>query len=360
VNRTRLRRRVLGAGIAAALLTAAACGPRQPSGTWYDQFLPSPGATGTVTQSTAIGVGCAPDQTCLVTGWSHVAETGYVPFAMTWRSGRWTRLPAPPQTVHTVSCASAVRCAAATGLGGVAAWDGQAWHTASNTQLWQTDLNGAAPRSVSCGGARGECLALAYGRTARWDGRQWTTGPTLDGMTSLSCATAGGCLAAGARDGQVALQRWTGTAWSPGPSLAHPSLRIELVESIDCWAMDRCVLLARGPLVPIPGSPHDFSTTWTVATLGGASATWSDPPTQLRQLTCVSAQRCIALPVVDQPLVLDGTAWHPAPIVVEDADISMFHLSCLPTWCLGAGSVRDPRRGPASEWQAPTVFRWVF
>jgi hypothetical protein len=358
MDRSRWAHRVLGAGITAALLTVAACGPRQPSGTWADQAIPPPATAVPPTQATAIGVGCAPDQTCLVTGWSTVPGTGTVPYAMTWRSGRWTSVAAPPVTVNTASCASAVRCAGGTHMGGVAAWDGRAWHTASNTELWGSNLDGVSPQ-VSCGGTPGECLAHVGGRTARWDGRQWTPGATLDHMTGLSCAPVGGCLAAGARDGRVVLQRWDGQAWAPGPVLAHPNLSIDLVDSLDCWAADRCVLVARGPLVPIDGSPHDHSATWAVATLDGASASWSDPPAQLHQLTCAGERRCIALPTHGQPLVLDGAGWRPAPIVIEDADVSLFRVSCLTTWCLGVGSLRDPRN-PSSEWQAPTAFRWAF
>jgi hypothetical protein len=183
--------------------------------------------------------------------------------------------------LHTVSCAGSDSCMALLYYYNSASvplaqyWDGTSWAVSATARppgaVSEYGLSG-----VSCP-APGSCTAVGWYQTTsgdqwplaeHWDGTSWAVQPTavpagatFAGLASVSCPSAGDCMAVGetshpsSRWLHTLAEQWDGTSWTIDPT---PTLRKEdsILLGVSCAAPDSCLAI---------GSPVQSwdGTSWT-------------------------------------------------------------------------------------------------
>jgi len=286
---------------------------------WHALAVRLPSGAGPAVLSS---VSCKPGG-CLAVGiYYPPANAGQFAFAEYWDDSAWApvplslpRGPAVP-ALSAVSCVTVSECVATGGSeepGSISAplaatWDGRHWS-------WSQPPARADPASthvlasVSCVTA-GYCLAIgnAFGSggsspagfTELWNGRGWTQAPApgeASGVSGLSCPLASYCVAVGTRLAAADAgfgQIMDGTHWT-NPAMPWPHGTGSSLYAVSC-AGKTCLAVgeagareAAHGAVAEPAALSWNGATWTrQATPKGAVGT-------LRGVTCVTAADCVAV-----------------------------------------------------------------
>jgi hypothetical protein len=228
-------------------------------------------------------------------------------FAETWNGTGWSTPVRVGQvrTLSSVSCAAADFCVAmgvdATGLVDLERFDGTSW-----THAVTLPIPAGAGR-LSCASTT-FCMAIAAYKYATFDGDSWsiaqTTGMPQESWSSLSCPSAGFCLAA---DTVGRTSMFDGTGWSAPVNVTSA----QVPWSVSCTSASFCVAVGGAK----------------AATFDGRN--WSAPIVidshQLLSVSCISSTNCRASDYFGSVLSYDGTHWS-APVRVEPSGYG--RLSC--------------------------------
>ena len=377
-------------------------------------------------------ISCVSSTSCVALGRDSYAA-GLAGLAARWNGRVWSAMRAPPKAIDAVSCVSRRVCVA---VGeGAARWDGSRW---SAERLQDPGGGGVSLTSVSCVSRR-ECFAAGQADTSgpgigvleHWSGGRWTvqrasvgedTGFDSSSVT-VSCASARRCVAIvrqitydpanPAFSTTWFADLWNGHTWS--------TMRAPAVQSISCvpdlcasigdgraavldrrgWHVDRsarspqfgasvscasrrmCVAVGatappgptqNGLLVTKPAAIRWSGSRWSVATpVPGAGVR----PSELRGLSCSSAQACMAVGVTYSdaaatPLAesWNGRKWRlsPPPIPTGGGCSRVFHVAHLTSASRSAtrwrgfptdsGVARSSMFGTAHRGQLRTAHRW--
>jgi hypothetical protein len=272
------------------------------------------------------GVSCVSPANCVAVGSidNGKAGNGLSALADTWNGRSWKtstmKLPAGAFDVGItgVSCAPAADCFAvgsyATLTGDFAlveTWNGKAW--TPSTPPSPAGSHAIVLYGVSCATAT-SCVAIgaSIGKTGfaaiaeRWNGVTWVpaTLPAVRGggdsqLTSVSCATATRCVAAGSHDTfnggeSVLIESWNGKAWKVVPAANPAGGNDAFLTGVSCPSARRCVAVgvAAGSHPGLTG----FGELWNGSTWRVARVTWprGTGSSFLAGVSCASVARCVA------------------------------------------------------------------
>jgi hypothetical protein len=297
-------------------------------------------------ESTLDGVSCASATACMAVGtYYNASRTLNQTLIESWDGTSWSVVPSPnaatsagaTNVLSGVSCASATACTAAGYYftsGGptrtlIASWDGTRWSVVPSPNPGnQTDVL----TSVSCASAAACTAAGTYykssGGAARtliesWDGTGWSVVPSpnpggQDVFSGVSCVSAAACTAAGTyNNGGVAstlIASWDGTRWSVVPS-PNPTTRYNIFYGVSCASATACTAVGYDNNIRQGGA----GTNALIESWDGTS--WSVVPSPrptsgtLAGISCASATTCTAAGYhhssssgTNQTLVESGTA----------------------------------------------------
>ncbi len=329
------------------------------------------------------GVSCPRPKLCVAVG-RRAERHGQAPFAERWNGSSWTAqaIPAPKASdayLVSVSCASANDCTAvggeassATQFGPLAEqWNGQRWRVTQAADPAGVTAGNLA--SVSCASA-GDCVAVGMSQgsrhdlalSERWNGRSWKLLPTARvrraaALSGVDCVSTGFCMAVGeiessAGSAEVAMaERLTSAGWQlvPVPLIAGSDLAI----FYDTWCASRSSCLAVGQSQGTSDTAIAARWTgsgWTQQPLSGANQI-------LLGISCSSSARCMAVgsgvtrPVSQQ---WTGTTWtsEATAHIAGGSYLSLYQVSC-PTArrCIAVGARSNGGLGAigtslAEEW----------
>jgi len=257
-----------------------------PTASYWDGSRWSTGrAAGTGTSAELIAVSCPSTSSCTAVGAYGATEGTALPLIEHWNGRNWSRQAAPLPAglrygvLNDVSCASPSLCVAVGNGQGhalAARWNGRAWSAAALPGARDVTLYG-----VSCHAAT--CLATGAGNngtspgTYLLNGTTWSfrsapapRGAAYPALQSVSCPTAGQCLAVGnyGRNGVFA-DRWNGRAWAGVPMHQFGGL-VRYFEQVRCVAPDSCVAL---------GSASALGASWRSESAYWNGRSWQVTPT---------------------------------------------------------------------------------
>ena len=321
-----------------------------PIAQWWDgagwKLAPIPGR-GSLEGGQLTAVSCSAPAACTAVGsYQPAGSFQDNPLVERWDGTSLTQqqTAAPSENVSyaalpSVSCPAADGCISigeGSGAADVQIWNGTQW-TAMNTSALPGTLT-----SLSCT-AITSCLAVGFwstpsrriaGTSARLAGSTWSvqrTGPVvgLDTLlSSVSCATASDCAAAGTYESRSKVilslaELWNGSRWAVRhpPDNPAPAKQAKLI-GISCPAPTTCTAVgnftsAEGTLAPLSG--HWDGTQWTLNDSPRDLGIYTRPTS----VSCPTASRCLAvgtytlLRTRPWAAVWNGKRWHtekpPAP-----------------------------------------------
>lgn len=257
---------------------------------WAASTLPSPkGSVGIELN----GVSCATAKSCVAVG-EDLTSTGSLALAESLSGGTWKAATPPVPagsfvgTLNAVSCPSTASCVAvgsyASNSGGsvlAESWNGRAWARMAAAPP-ASSKNDAALTGVSCTSPK-NCVAVGSGTgvsgrpsgltgfAEQWNGTKWTgvrvawpRGTTNSYLTSVSCASAKSCVAAGYFDlnvnaggntGKATAASWNGKAWTVTKVPAPGSGKASLFEAVSCVSASSCAAVGQlGPYKTLEGN----------------------------------------------------------------------------------------------------------
>ena len=356
----------VGAHTARATLTSA---PTVNANNWTAVIPTAP-----ATSSSVNAVSCTSSQFCVAVG----SETGNdASFIEQWAGSGWSQVTNTPTSSATpslngVSCVGPSFCAAvgavdSTGSVLVNQWNGSTWSAvtgATPPSATSTTLSG-----VSCLSAT-NCTAVGQFNTGsgpqplaeQWNGSSWTiqttpapTGSTATTLASVSCTSAGFCVAVGQATSGTStvplIEQWNGTGWAivPGASLTLPASGIASFSGVSCIGTSFCQAVgttnASGTFQTLVESFG--GTAWTVATSPNSSTSEDNV---LSAVDCFSMTTCTAIGTADtatntsNPLALvwNGQGWTLVASTPSSADFTasgVASVSCVTNWeCVAGGS----------------------
>jgi len=363
-------------------LPDTAAGRGGPAGTWrLVSYLVRPGWQHNTPGIEGGFLTCPTAMTCYVQGnnaTSDIALPRYDTLYVSTDGGvSWDVLPVPAGITFTssLSCASAVNCAAG------ALFNGQPVLavTANGAHSWTLDPLPAGPSQIfrlSCPTTRtcvglaaasaiipgnastGPVMALGYPPyigtrflITTDGGARFTTSASAPGesMINLSCPTARDCVAIGARDrdrggrygfepGVVAITHDGGATWSSGtlPQSTGFFPPLTCIDTHHCYALGQFSFRQTSDML----ASADFGRTWAVRRLPA-----SVPDPQLDELACASDSTCYASGWNAVPRKVDGRVIYASPVVVITRDGGV-------TWsrvAVAAPSVRPPGIPPGDN-----------
>ncbi len=306
-------------------------------------------------------VSCASSSFCVAAGY-YRGHYAILNLLLTWNGSTWSLNSAASLSAKTmlsnyltsVSCVSASFCVAAGyyltqsftvwDQNLVLAWNGSSWLLNSAASLSTSASVGNGLSGISCVSAR-FCVAAGYYNSSAvsqnllltWNGSTWNgSGWSLDAaaslsattmlrkyLTSVSCAFAGYCVAAGYYNNGVADQNllltWNGSSWSPNStgSLSSSSSLNNQLTGVSCESMNFCVAVGyfstytadQNLVLAWNGSTWNFN-------FAGSLSTSASQNNHLTSVSCASASFCVAAGyysngTVDQNLLLtwNGSTW---------------------------------------------------
>jgi hypothetical protein len=291
---------------------------------WSAVKTPSPpGASGSYLNA----ISCLSKTNCQAVGYYFSSHKVRLTLTESWNGTAWSVVSSPNPTgavvsvLDGISCTSATACVAVGSAAGRAlaeTWNGATWSLApapSPGTTAYTELD-----SVACSTST-DCQAVGYNHDTvvgaditlaeTWNGATWSivASPAPGSnfglgsvLSSISCATAGNCLAVGTKQTnytgkQAAIsEAWTGSAWVLEPT-PHPkgSTYSELT-AVTCLSTGQCK--AVGTYARNAGSYRTLteswaSTAWTVVP-SPSPAAGPDGVAYLQDISCTSATRCLA------------------------------------------------------------------
>jgi hypothetical protein len=198
----------------------------------------------------------------------------------------------------------------------VESWNGRAWSNVATPVLTGGDAGPPSPsfNSVSCVSA-GFCVAVGEIREFNmgtrcchrpliesWNGREWSMVPNPAGLpyaslADASCVSSRFCAAVGSNNGgdgggppRTLMESWNGRAWSLLPS-PNPG-NLDEPRGVSCVSVMFCVAVGL-EFSPGKGGDYPLIESWN-------GAEWSVVPKPnnegaLNGVSCVSAKRCVAV-----------------------------------------------------------------
>lgn len=216
---------------------------------WSIDSAPAPSAS---RDTRLLAVSCPTSTNCIAVGSQSHDGIDSLPLAESWNGTTWSvqRLPRKLHgALDGVACPRTGHCFAV-GAAGVLRWDGERWSKARHAF--------GGPSAVSCV-SRKDCTAVgSFGSTGNdllseyWNGRRWFHRRVAGGynarLSSVSCASAGFCLAVGAYQSDSdssapIVARLHHGRWShspPGPAGA------DWLTAISCLSYQFCAAVGEG------------------------------------------------------------------------------------------------------------------
>jgi len=278
--------------------------------TWSIQQTPS------VTDAQFKGVSCTSSRACTLVGQFFNGTSSYA-LAERWNGTTWSVQSAAPgtptSTFNGVSCTAASACTAV-----------------GNHQT----NNGNLP------------LAEA------WNGSSWSvqtlSSPQFGGtFNGVACTSASFCLAVGLLSGRhkAIADAWDGTTWSAVQVAAAPNNSIDNLTSVSCASAANCIAAGNygtGNTLPMAEQWHGSG---TAMTLQQVPAPPGNVATSLSGVSCPSASACTAVGGNGAGLAVtwDGTSWSPEPVPTPpgNAGAALAAVSCASsTACMAVGTYR--------------------
>jgi hypothetical protein len=267
--------------------------------------------------SNLASVSCPLSSWCMAVGsWSASQQSPSRTLAEAWDGISWRILATPDpgssaaSSLTSVSCTSVTRCMAV-GDNGTAtfaeAWNGTSWQILTTPALAASSLTAVSCTGVSCmavGGYGTHALAEA------WNGASWQVlgtgnpaGTTASRLTSVSCTSAGRCMAAGYAaatnwlQGQLPIaEQWNGASWQILPTPDPLPGQINSFWSVSCSGASSCMAVGGSEVNQGAGPLPSFAEAWNGSSWRLVNA--ANPPTGRRQLTgvsCTAAAGCMAV-----------------------------------------------------------------
>ena len=340
---------------------------------------PVPAPTGPASSLSAVS--CTSARACIAVG-SGVAG----PLAERWNGERWALQKTPklalgnePEVrgLSAVSCSSAGACTAV-GTGPsyaplIERWNGRRW----SLQKLSANSFPSELTSVACAAAT-SCVAAGDAGLERWDGRDWrhqpiqTSNAWVDfSLSSVACASTSACMTVGDSEygdcnsagcnQHPLVERWNGVRWT---RLAVPKLPNETLYTVTCSASTNCIVdgtffLKRRSYV---FAARWDGSRWITHRVSGPRGRGGS--TFLTGVSCASAGDCVAVGStadaadIQKPFAThwDGHRWRLARIVVppDATQPSVTGVSCEPNQtCTAVGGFTS-----ATGQQATLVERW--
>jgi hypothetical protein len=209
------------------------------------------------------------------------------------------------------SCVSRNFCIAITSDGAVYRYNGARWTGDSRIDAWQTT-------GLSCV-SKSFCMATDIeGRAVRFDGNRWRTPVAVaDGQSWLSCSPDETCVLA-ALDG-AAFQYRNG-AWAPIARILEPqqAQSPREVRNVSCVSADYCIALTSPDDTTGVGSYRFDGDQWHPIAGPAVDSTAA----QFTELSCTSTSFCAATDAtLTVATIFDGTSWA-TPHAIEEARFS--------------------------------------
>jgi|HubBroStandDraft_4_1064222.scaffolds.fasta_scaffold06127_2 hypothetical protein len=273
-------------------------------------------------------VSCASASFCVTAG-SYFSGNSETPgFDQTlieaWNGSSWS-IASSPNTSNTqwnqlygASCASASFCVAAgysdnnSGFGQtlIEAWNGSSWSIVSSPN---SNMQNSVLTSVSCASAS-FCVAAGYSYDASdlfqtlietWNGSNWsiasspnTTSTQDNVLAGVSCVSASFCVAAGSSENtsgqnQTLIEAWNGSSWSIASS-PNSNMQDNALTGVSCVSASFCV--AAGSSDNTSGQNQTLIEAWNGSSWSIASSpnTSSTQENLLSGVSCASASFCVA------------------------------------------------------------------
>jgi hypothetical protein len=330
------------------------------NGTWTSETTQNPVGSAFTTLD---GVSCVAAAACEAVGDYQPGTSNLIALAESRNGGSWRMqhgvapLSAASNSLSAVSCVSLVFCVAvgshpdSVGLAGVAlaeAWNGTVWKiqaavspaVASNGL--RMSLSGVSCVSALFCEAVGSSSLGAGGGAEVWNGTKWSLQAVPGGpLTSVSCAAARFCLAAGG-DGHVDM--WNGKSWSAQANTTG----FTSLSSVACAAARSCEAVGTGPSGA--GAERWNGASWSAqaipAPAGGSSLVLSG-------VSCGAARSCLAVGSYTnssfQSVTLaeawNGFAWHvkntPNPVGSQSASLAGVACTAANS-CTAVGQNSEP------------------
>jgi hypothetical protein len=274
---------------------------------------------------------CRPATTCVAAG-DYIDASGNYQGLMLTRSGStWTVAEAPLPAnstggsgamVRAVTCASATWCVAVGDYsdstrhrqGLLIMGSGSTWRTAeaplpanAHPDVYLTSVACASATKCFAAGTYDDIDRSPHGLMLTWSGSTWkaataplpANGAVLGGLSALACPSVSACLAVGSYTDKSQVPHglaltWSGTAWTAAATPQPPAVSSIAISALACPSASVCV--AVGSYTDKSGVSHGLAltrrgSTWTAtATPRPANATGSS----LSVLACPSASECVA------------------------------------------------------------------
>jgi hypothetical protein len=212
----------------------------------------------------------------------------------------------------------------------VEAWKGSHWVIQRTPAASWPELDG-----VSCSSERA-CTAVGgadrISGAERWDGRTWQLQPTPGvgdiSLSAVSCPSATSCIAVGGSLSTrgPAVEHWDGTTWtvSRTPTVAGADLS-STTSTVSCSSTTWCVATWPYGLSSGEFAEQWDGSAWTIRPLPGAPFVYS------KDVSCVSATRCIVVGSSWQTENWDGRSWtiKPLPTPAVSGELGLSGVSCV-------------------------------
>jgi hypothetical protein len=313
------------------------------------------------------GVACPGSHKCVAVG-ELIDDTGTTRTQVgVWKGGTWETGagPAPPEAKESqlsgTACTSFADCWAVGAYVDsedvqrplLLQWDGSMWSIESPPA--PSGAKAAVLAAVDCSSAT-HCVAVGSYVDSEglhrpfamsFDGSSWTLSPVppVTGaigsiLTSVSCASAGSCMAVGMeQDGfghEVGMAvRWNGTAWSavsvPGAEAEGPSSLV----GVSCPGWSLC--MAVGSYRNVESKKQDLALVWNGTAWAGADLPSYDS-SELAAVSCGSESSCVAVgrdagASAEPTHVLrwNGTSWEAEPPAdyLDASGVTLMSVSCF-------------------------------
>ncbi|WP_461024735.1 hypothetical protein, partial [Thalassiella azotivora] len=289
----------------------------------------------------------------------------------------WTRGSHDFQ-IGKVSCAGPASCVVA-GSSGADSWDGAAWSPMPEPQEGE-------PYGLSCS-SRQFCLITDWrGQVSTWDGVQWTSSPQPEGLrlTVVDCPGVGVCAALAGEElvdvASLVDGVWTSTTVShiTGAPVAVSCVAVGLCTLMDdsfrartlrdeTWGEPRLTQVE--PAYPPLALSCGAETLCVAVTANLASGysnllvfdgtSWQQErsSTVWGDVSCTSANHCIALTRGGITMTFDGTTWTRTPSVDPQRWWNAASIDCVsPDYCVAANDYGEAAVYAGGTWAPVTVL----
>jgi len=333
--------------VAVVVLSFGAAAQSAAAAEWKLQTTPQPN-----TNTWIEDVSCGSATSCVSVGENFSTGGGV---SQAWTGTAWTTLTSPAKYMTDVSCAPGTSACSALPSSGSNAYrlSGTGWTT--EAMAVPIGATGIGMMDISCQSAT-FCMAVGHYNAPnesswntlaeRWDGSKWTILPTpSEGLgnflSTVSCTSAGACVAVGKNGGKPTALLWNGVTWG---AIAPPNTAPGTLTELSCYTSTVCMKADWGELERLNGNVWSSS---TVAKPVGSTET------SIGDVACTSGTFCMAVgryvtEGTSKTLaeVWNGTNWtvQSTPNPKEKTGVEFVSVSCTSaTQCTAVGRYMDPK-----------------